>query len=195
MILCLGVPKSGTSTLHRAFSEAGYHSVHGRRPNEPHAATLMWRAFCEGKNPISYVSREIEVVSDPFLTNSITLWPTLSPLFMERLIKDNPDIWLILNTRILKHWLLSVKAWKQLQERLTEADLPFLPSGTGADRELTDWIEAYYARIRAALSGRKRYIELAIEDDNRELLSNTFEREFPWWGVENARNPVTKGED
>lgn len=189
MILCLGVPKSGTSTIHRAFTEAGYQSVHGRRPNEPHAASMMWRAFCEGKNPLSYVSREIEVVADPFLTNDVTLWPTLSPLFLEKLIEHNPDTWLILNTRILKHWLLSVKAWKQLQERLTDADLPFLPSGTGADRELTDWIEAYYERVRSLCDDRDRYIELAIEEDNRELLSGIFGREFPWWGVENARVP------
>lgn len=188
MILCIGVPKTGTMTMHRAFSDAGFQSCHGRLgANQPHSADALLRAFLEGKNPLAYISREVEVISDPYRTGEQAIWPCISPVFLKAVRDWNPEAWIVLNKRIPKHWLRSVERWKNLHARMIEADLPFLPVGAGEDgRELSDWLERHYRMVESMFFDDKRFLSIDIESDNRELLADAFGRRFPWWGVENA---------
>lgn len=195
-IFCIGPPKSGTLTLHRAFTEAGLLSCHGQMgKDQPPIVFPLWRAFIEGRDPLFYIPHGLDAVTDAHLTRSKkysgqTLWPGFSPPFLQSLRKHHPDLLILLHTRKTEDWVSSVNRWKDLHSRIAKSDLPFLhASNGGTDKELAEWIEDHYQRVRKLFAGDPKFLEIAIEDPEApKKISQALGIEFPWWGRENA-NP------
>lgn len=193
-VFCAGMPKCGTSTLHRAFTEAGLVSRHGRedRNGEP-LAIRLWRAFLEDRDPFGYLDRGIEAVTEPTLTRNkdyglATIWPQVAPGFLRAVRAYNPDTLMLLHVRPTKDWVASIDRWKNLRARMVKADLPFLPPGVGSeDADLKAWFDGHTKRVRAMFKGDPRFLEVDITDAKApEKIGTALDMKLPWWGVENA---------
>lgn len=196
MILCVGPPKAGTSTLHRAFTEAGLRSCHGTSDKEvAHPAVGMWAAWQQGRDPLAFVPRDLDAITDPYVTGSKkwggeAYWPTFDVAFLHAFRYYNPDAKIVLHTREPRAWLDSVKRWKDLRDRIANADLPHLPKGVGyEDIDMVSWIHEHYQRVRKLFQDDLDFIEAAIEaPDTPRRLESFLGIDLPWWGKENA-NP------
>ncbi len=193
-VFCIGPPKSGTVTLHKALTAAGLNCCHGRASlDQPPIAIQLWRAFVEGQNPLHYVPRGIEAITDAHLTRSsgwdnMTLWPAFSPLFLQRFRSCNPETFILLHKRDPETWLNSVNKWKNLRARLVKADLPFLPPSAGAkDDDMIEWITNHYKRVCVMFEKDKFFLSINIENDNAPIeIGDYLGLELPWWGVANT---------
>ncbi len=200
-VFCVGPPKSGTVTLHKALTAAGLNCCHGKASlDQPPIAIQLWRAFIEGRNPLHYIPRGIEAIADAHLTRSpgwdnITLWPAFSPLFLQRFRLCNPETFILLHKRDPEAWLNSVNRWKNLRARLVKADLPFLPPSAGAkDDDMIEWITDHYKRVCDMFEEDKFFLSINIEDDNAPIeIGEALGLELPWWGVTNM-NEETEDE-
>lgn len=189
-------------TLHRAFLEAGLNSCHQRVSGDmPPLAIQICRAYQEDRNPLYYVPRGVDAITDAQLTrdkkwDGQSYWPLFIPGLLREIRKHNPDTWICLNTRNPEQWVVSIRRWKDLYGRMAKADLPFLPPGLGGtDEELVQWIEGHNDRVRALFKGDKYFLEVAIEDPQTpRKLEKALGKKLPWWGVMNA-NPETPDED
>lgn len=193
-----GPPRTGTSTICYALQRAGLNAAHGKDPvSHNPLAVLVQRAMLEGGDPLRYLPRYIEAVADCHVTRTPkwdlnSSWPTFIPGFWRRLREHHPTCLVILNTRATAKWIASVARWKDLRDRIIKADLPFLPpSMGGSDRDLGQWFEDYYARVRAELAGDPNMVEFDIEDQGaHRLFEERLGLDLPWWGTLNA-NPAT----
>ena len=196
-----GPPRSGTSTIHFALKKAGVCSTHGEdRVSSIPLAVLLQRAFLEGRDPLFYLPRGTEAVADCHLTrspkwdNGQSAWPTFLPGFFSRLLEHHPTCFVLLNTRPVDEWIGSIDRWKDLRARIVKSDLPYLaPSRGSTDEELSEWVEAYYARVRSELTGNPNLIEFSIVDPKApEIITERTGIELPWWGVRNANQETPK---
>jgi hypothetical protein len=202
-VFVCGLPKSGTSTLHRAFGRAGLVSSHGHfHVDGTPIALQLWRAFVEARDPLHYVPRGVEAICDAYITRSpkwerVSIWPTLAPGFLRSLREHHPETLILLNTRAPKDWLASIARWKDLRARIVKAELPFLPRGRGGeDAALIEWVADYHARVRAAFADDPRFLDVAIEDpETPARIAAALDLVLPWWGRANAnRETETEGE-
>lgn len=191
-IICIGPPKTGTVTLSHAFRKAGLNARHGRPyPDTSHSATLLWRAFLEGRDPFYYLPRGIDCIADPYITSvdsGLCLWPCFSPMFLAAVRRYNPDTWILLNTRRTMSWIESVSRWKDLRKRIAQADLPYLQSGLGSrDEELVQWVKGFYHRTEEQFRGDPRFLKVEIENpETPRIIEQAIGIKLPWWGMKNV---------
>ena len=175
LIFVLGMPKTGTTSLHEAFVRAGLNSVHwaldqGKNLSKDKqlrlwgagsecrlVGRLIDQAVSEGKEPLAYLP-QVEALAemngmfwkDKAQTTVQAYFPQMDHL--ERLLEAYPNAYFILNVRNLDDWVKSVDQHNDLRKRFVCADLPGLPAQKGAtDKELVEWVEAHQKRVLALL--------------------------------------------
>ena len=147
-VLNVGMPKSGSTTLHRYYTCKGLNSTHwtdntpggfeglcmrdavraGLPPLETcshHAQALMQMdvAFPFGHRNQRYGTSEHHSVS----SRDDCFFPQLSVL--EELHAENEDATFVLTFRPVRDWVNSMVNWYELMERLRKCHLPNLPRG------------------------------------------------------------------
>ncbi len=203
LIICVGPPRSGTMTFHRAFLEAGINSCHQRVSGEmPPISLQVCRAYVEDRNPLYYIPRGVGAITDAHLTrdkqyDNASYWPFFMPGLLKSVREYNDDVWIILNTRDPKAWVASLRRWKNLHGRIQKADLPFLPPGDGSnDEDMIKWINGHNKRVRDLFRDDPQFLEIDIKDKRAtQKLEKAFDREFPWWGIMNANPEITPDEN
>lgn len=205
-MLVLGLPKCGTTSLHEAFTSAGFQSVHwalkvgenmhadvnlrkyGIDADSRLIAKLIHRAVCEGVAPLTYLPREVDAVAE---MNGI-FWDDQQPCgvwgyfpqvsILEELVAHYPNAYFVLNVRDHWRWVKSVKNHCDMRDRLVAADIPGLPSGVGGtDEELVQWAAAHHERVRRLLIARRlRFLDFDIERHGALELSSFFGRHVEW---------------
>uniref|UniRef100_A0A7S4Q4P6 Sulfotransferase domain-containing protein n=1 Tax=Alexandrium monilatum TaxID=311494 RepID=A0A7S4Q4P6_9DINO len=209
LVLVLGMPKCGTTSLHEAFRSAGLDSVHwalgtgedlradrelrlwGVDADRRLIGRLMERAAAQGLPPLSGLPHHVDAVAE---MNGLVWGPrgTVQAHFpqislLEELAAHYPYAHFILNVRDHRRWVRSVDSHNDLRKRLVYADLPGLPPGAGArDDELIGWVAAHHERVRARLGGgRARLLVFDIEHHGAEELVAFLGRRVAW-GQHNA---------
>ena len=191
----LGFPKSGTSTIHQAFREAGLRSAHWV-VRDGFCGHLIYRDHRQGRNPLSSLS-DYDVIAQPDICRPweerdgepLVYWPQLDFEIITAIEEHNPEIRFILNRRDVDSLINSISNWASLRNRIIRSDVPGLPQGSGrTDDELRAWIEGHYAACQDHFAGNPRYLEFDIADPTAHQRLEAFAgTELPWWGVANSR--------
>lgn len=198
-ILVIGFPKSGTSTLQRAFTASGLTSAHWTW-NGTAIGRLIYDGWFDRGDPLALLQGLDAVTQMDFChpESGRNYWPNLDISLLLAIRRLHPEVRLIFNARpydatvdSFAHW----QGWGALVGRVTRADIPGLPAGRGDRHEdLTRWIEAHHAAIRDIFDYDPNFLDLDITaPDARSRLSSFIGRPLKWWGVENANPP--SGED
>ena len=182
--LGVGLPKTGTTTLHEAFLAAGYNSIHHAIRRHPPAGALLYQAYLERLAVDHYLPDTDIVTQLDSAGKHQHAWPQRDMHFLKIFLKQNPAAWLILHNRDPEKTLSSVHRWGTLRQRWPASayDMP----DDISDKTFVEYIKNHYNEIRSNFSAN--LIEYDIDDPSEEIvlkLENVFQREFPWWGVAN----------
>jgi hypothetical protein len=188
----VGVPKSGTMTIHKAFLASGLKSAHWKVP-EGFCGELIYRADRAGRDPLArLLAYDCIAQADVCLPGrNINFWPNLDIGVLKRIRAHHPECVFVLNHRAPEKIAASIARWGNLQSRLVRAEIPGLPAGIGSTiDELEAWIAAHFAACRSAFAGDPAFLDLDIERrDAQKLLSKALQTDLAWWGVANAGGP------
>lgn len=174
-ILCIGFPKSGTTTLYKALESAGLDAVHRHRPGKIASGYVLYRGYM---NTYKWQGDSIITQLDTCL-KGLNVWPQLDYEFLRW---ANERSKLILQMRSPEKILRSIKNHGDLRERITYA--PGLFGGRTTDNDVLVWIRRHYERVLRILPDI-----LAIQIDDPEapsIISKYLNLDISWWGVANA---------
>jgi len=182
--LGIGLPKTGTTTLCKAFREAGYIALHHSAGYRlPPAGALMMHAWKEGLS-IGHYLEGVEIVTQLDSAGKHEhAWPQFDFLFLIAFLDQYPDAYLILHTRKQEQTVPSLKRWGLLGHRVVKVTPGIDHNST--DLDIGAWMASYYMAVQMIIP-EERLIRIKIEEDARSVLSQAFGRDFPWWGVANA---------
>lgn len=174
-ILCIGVPKSGTTTLYEALKSAGFDAVHRYRKGEVAAGYNLYKAYLQtyqwqGENIITQLDT---------CRQKINVWPQFDYEFLKWASKRSK---LILQMRSPEKILKSIYNHGDLRSRINYA--PGLFGRATTDGDILYWIIRHYERVVRLIPN-----VLAVFIDNPqapEIISKYLGVQIPWWGVANA---------
>ncbi len=201
LVVNLGLPKSGTTTLARALRLSGLcvadHKLRGRNSEDPElkgrfVAELLYEDYFARGNPVARLPR-VEAISEmSMLTADRSLWPQMDYALLMALREHNPGLRFLAPRRDAFTMSQSMLAWTNLgTTRLPDAAIPGLPPGFGTtSKERMQWIDGHYASLARFFAGDPDFLEFDIADPGApDLISGFLGRDLPWWGQLNA-NPI-----
>ena len=194
----IGFPKSGTTTLQRAFRRAGLTSAHWGTPMGL-CGYLIYQDYRAGRNPLHQL-RRYECITQADVTSPdvhrdgepLVFWPQLDFELLDAIERRNPDVKFILNRRHVPDIIRSINGWYDMRTRLTQAEIIGLPAGRGrTDEELRQWIEGHYRACEERFAGSPKFLDFRIEDPKaRSRLERFTGVRLPWWGISNPNLPA-----
>lgn len=196
----IGFPKSGTTTLDRAFEKAGLRTLHWRLGDE-FLGKIIYQSHCAGRDPLErFVGYDCITQADVCINRSfsnrwmasLNYWPNLDFAVLAAIRRHHPDCWMILNYRDPAKIQASLSKWFGFQNRIAAVDVPGLPKGYGyQDDEIINWINAQYEACRQHYGDDPRFFEYDIEDPAApELIAAKTGIALPWWGKVNVGKDV-----
>lgn len=201
LVVNLGLPKSGTTTLARALRRAGFatadHRIRADQTDDPDlcdafVGDLVYRGHFDLGDPLAHLQGFAALSEMSVLREGHSLWPQSDFAVIDRVRRLHPQVRFVATRRDAFLMSQSMLAWSNMGERLAEADIPGLPAGYGdTTKARIAWIEGHYAHLRAIFAGDARFLELDVAaPDARDRLAAHLGRRLPWWGRSNS-NPLT----
>ncbi|OIP82553.1 MAG: sulfotransferase family protein [Rhodobacterales bacterium CG2_30_65_12] len=202
-VINLGLPKSGTTTLAAALTQAGLRVADWKvRPGQGKVrgfvGRLLYAGYFETGDPLQFLDgfdalTEIDVIRD-----GKNLWPQTDWALLSAIRARHPGAKFILSVRDPASHADSMRRWSNLgRRRLPAADVPGLPAEFGKKPgELERWIEGHISFCRHVFAGADDFLEYHIEDPQaRDKIGAFLGLDLPWWGKanENARHPTKSG--
>lgn len=186
MLVIVGFPKSGTTTIHEALKRAGLKCVHWKRGEAP-VGELVYRGWFETGDPFAFLSVCDALTQMDYCVPPRNYWPNLDIALLLAMRRTHPGTKFVLNYRDPQATAASMGRWGDLQGRMTRCAIPGLPRGVGTRQEdLVRWIDAHIRAIREVFAGSDDFLELDIASETaRDDLGRFIGRELPWWGVAN----------
>jgi hypothetical protein len=187
----VGLPKCGTTTLHRALSKSGWSSAHWLygegEGNRKVVARALYRKHNAGEDPIGELVGCDAVTQCDFLAGPHSLWPQMDSRLLESVRAHHPGCLFILNVRDPAKAAASMCGWVNFQERLDRLGAPGIRPGQAANRaNIERWIEWHNDACRAWFRGRSDFLEYEIEDEQAPaIIGGRLGLELSWWGVAN----------
>jgi len=189
-ILLVGLPKTGTSTIHTFFERSGYHSCHYKCANDLYCGLCIRVAVEKGIPPLRtcggyvvWAQMDIESLSHCHFPQIVNL---------EALHQEAPNATMVLSLRNMTRWVRSVKHWvggdqRSMAARLTKCS--YGPESKG-EEDLIKWHHNHIQRIRdfVAKYPSHRLVEINIEDPRAgQIMERHFGAASPArnWGHEN----------
>lgn len=205
VVVNLGLPKSGTTTLAKALRLSGLkvadHRLRGRNAADPgmkgaYVAELMYRGYFETGDPMAHLPG-IEAISEmSMLREGQSLWPQMDFPLLLRLQEAHPGVKFLASRRDSFALSQSMLAWSNLATvRLPANAVPGLPVGYGETTvERRQWIDGHYDALQRFFAHRDDFLEFDISDPEAPSRIGAFlGRDIPWWGKLNA-NPMKSEE-
>ncbi|MCD9146487.1 sulfotransferase [Pseudophaeobacter flagellatus] len=197
-VINLGLPKSGTTTLNRALSQAGYHVADHRlkereqdRPGKRRVfvGSLLYKGLYEVGDPMAYMQDYDAVSEISFIHGKFSIWPQFDFAMIKALQDLYPEARFIATRRDAESHSKSIMAWNNLgTTRLPASTVPGLPIGYGktADQQMR-WIDGHYEALAHWFRDDSRYLELDIASpDAQAQVGRHLNRDLPWWGKANV---------
>lgn len=187
----VGFPKSGTSTVQKAFEESGLRSIHWHC-SLGYIGEIIYRDHYSGQDPLATL-RNFDAITQADVclpAQEKNFWPNLDFNILATIRRHHPNCLFILNWRDPAATASSIERWGDLQSRLTVSDIPGLPKGFGHSPEhLVSWIEGHFEAARIFFKD-SNFLELDVTAANaRQKLGTAMGIEIKWWGRANV-NPV-----
>lgn len=211
IVVNLGLPKSGTTTLARALREAGFTVADYRiRRGQTEKADLvgrfvggrMYHGYFTSGDPLEELG-EFDAFSEiNALRGAHSLWPQTDFGMISALREHHRGLRFLASTRAPQDQAMSMLKWSDLgTDRLPASTVPGLPKSYGQTlHERAKWIAAHHAFLRHVFAGADDFLEYDVADPGAPQQIGAFlGRELPWWGRLNATPDTateshTKGE-
>ncbi len=203
LVVNLGLPKTGTTTLARALRRSGLsvadHRLRAGNAGDPallgaYVAELMYRGYFETGDPGALLAPCNAISEASMLNAHRSLWPQMDFALILALRAHHPGVRFLASRRDAFDLSQSMLAWADMAEtRLPANAVPGLPSGYGlTTKERVQWINGHYDALAQFFAGDPDYLEYDVADpDAREKIAAFLGRKMPWWGRANA-NPIRK---
>lgn len=205
VVVNLGLPKSGTTTLAKALRLAGLtvadHRIRGRQAAGPDlkgafVGELLYRGYFETGDPMSFMPG-IQAISEmSMLRGGRSLWPQTDPALIQALRNNHKGLKFIASRREPFAHSQSLLAWSNLgTDRLPQSAVPGLPPGYGqTSKERVQWIEGHHETLCRHFASDPDFLEFHIEDPEApNRIAAFLGRDLPWWGRLNV-NPLSSPE-
>lgn len=169
MIILMGLPKSGTCSFQKLFSDLGFVSYHYKKNNKFIAMLILRNKHMQ--RPLLYGFNSTDVITqmDICINAYSAYWPQI--VDYERLYLENKDSIFILNKRNPEKLLESFKRWNKYNERLVKFNPEILNKLD--DKSFIEFVLKHYENIETFFSKHpdSKFISFDIERDNLEILS------------------------
>lgn len=193
-IINLGLPKSGTTTLARAFSEAGLTVADWmlRAPNGDKLGFVgrqMYAGWFESGDPLLHMRDYDAFTEISVIRRGRNYWPQTDWALLDAIRRHHPGALFLLSARDPVQHADSMRRWSNLgRRRLPEHEVPGLPLGHGAGPgELERWIEGHMTFCRHVFAGSDDFLEFDIADPGaRDKIAAFTGFTLPWWGKANV---------
>ena len=197
-IIIVGFPKSGTSTLQKAFAKSGIRSAHWKHDGKVVGKMIYDGWFDEG-DPFFHFD-DVDAITQMDFCNSPnpgdplqSYWPNLDISLLIAIRKMYPNCKFILNFRSPNATTNSMSRWYNLQQRIIQSDCTGLPKGRGSLEEIERWITTHIDAIRHVFQEDENFLDLDIaSSDARTTLETFLGRKLSWWGVANKNDKANK---
>ena len=187
-LFLVGLPKSGTSTIHKAIHCSGLRSVHWQYGSQgPFVGPSIKARYDDGEDPLADWHDFDAITQADFIDNRVSIWPQMEPETLAAIRRYHPECRFLLNYRDPDAIVDSMTRWGNLRDRLSKLGAPGLPPrAADTDNGLLEWIEEHYRQVRARHANDPLFCEIDIAAaDARERLGDFVGRHIEWWGVEN----------
>ena len=204
-VVNLGLPKSGTTTLGKALTESGLHTVdhrlHKHLTNRPaltgrFVGHVIYEGYFQTGDPLAHLDEfdgfgEISVLHD-----GNPAYPQMDAAIIEAIAIKHPGVRFVATWRDPAALSRSMVKWNNLVKRLTRNSIPGLPVGFGgSESDRLHWIENHYRFLDTVFGGDPIYLRLDVADDAvAQDLGDHIGREIAWWGTAN-QNPKSDAGD
>jgi len=201
VVINLGLPKSGTTTLCRALRRSGLKVADWRvRAAQTENASLhnqlvgelVYKGYFETGDPLSVLHEFDAVTEMSAIVPGHNFWPQTDWGLIRAIMDHHPETKFLLTARDPRKVAESMLRWNSLgKRRLPRQYVPGLPFGYGGTvAELKRWIEGHYAFVRHVFAGSDNLLEFSVADpDAPEKISAFLGRPLPWWGHSNQNAP------
>ena len=185
-VLVVGMPKTGTSTVHAFFNKSGYRSSHFKCGK--YFCGLCFKVAVKNSKPPLRSCGDFEVYAQMDIENwNQCHFPQITNL--DQLHEEAPNATFVLTKRNMTHWVTSVQNWggggRTMAQRLAKCKAgPKSSSST----DLVEWHEAHMERIRAFVTEHPTHtlVEIDIEDPKTgSKMAHLFGSNPKNWGHEN----------
>ena len=143
MIILIGLPKSGTSSFQKLFTDLGYTSYHWKKNNK-YIGMMIYNNKVN-KQPLlnGFLDTDVITQMDVCLSKKCSYWPQI--VDYKQIHKENPNSIFILNKRNSKNLLNSFKKWGKLDQRLYNNSPELISDKT--DKGLIKFINSFYTDV------------------------------------------------
>ena len=198
VVVNLGLPKSGTTTLARALREAGFTVADYRlrrsdagqtRRRGRYVAGRIYSGYFTHGDPLHELSEYNAFSEISMIRAAQSFWPQTDFGVIDAIEKHHPGVRFLASARDPQAQSMSLLRWSDLgANRLPKLTVPGLPRGFGeTGHERIRWIEAHHAFLRRIFAGRDNFLEYDIADPQAPAKIGAFlGRDLPWWGRLNA---------
>ena len=203
LVVNLGLPKSGTTTLARALRRSGLkvadHRIRAKQSTDPallghYVGNLLYRGYFEDGDPMALIPDFAAISEMSVLRDGQSIWPQTDFALIMAIKAHHPGVKFLASRRDAFEMSQSMLAWSDLGTmRLPDNDIPGLPAGFGeTSKQREQWINGHYAMLRHLFRESDNFLEYDVADPNAPTLIASFlGRKLPWWGKLNT-NPVMK---
>lgn len=191
-IINLGLPKSGTTTLATAFSEAGLRvadwvvKAPGGR-NIGFVGRLMYKGYFESGDPLSYMKDFDAFTEISVIRRGRNFWPQTDWALLSAIRAHHPGVKFLLSSRDPAAHADSIMRWSNLgKKRLPVNHVPGLPMMHGTPAEIERWIRGHQEFCRHVFARAGDFLEFDIADPDAPAQIEAFTGvTLPWWGKAN----------
>lgn len=203
VVVNLGLPKSGTTTLARALRRSGLrvadHRIRGRQTKntaiiDAYVGELLYNGYYDSGDPAALIPEFAAISEMSVLRKGRSIWPQTDYALISALKHHHPEVKFLASRRDAFAMSQSMLGWSDLgTARLPQKDIPGLPAGFGeTSKQREQWINGHYATLRHLFKNSPDFLEYDVSDDNApQLIGEFLGRKMPWWGKLNT-NPVLK---
>ncbi len=204
IVINLGLPKSGTTTLARALKEAGFkvadyrirwRDTDNKNLRGRYVGGQMYQGYFTSGDPLETLA-EFDAFSEIGMTKgNLSYWPQTDWGIIAALRAHHPGVRFLASTRDPRDQALSMLKWSDMGiERLPKLTVPGLPRGFGhTNLERAQWIASHHAFLRHVFADADDFLEYDISDHEAPSKIAAFlGRDLPWWGRLNVNHELEK---